>query len=125
MYEPARNHTTERPGIHVLYGEGDIKYLQGVAAQSLIDTISLGQNPPVPAPAGGTGWYSNLWDGAATRSHRLEYQPVPPALGWAPPTIALDERIGRWAVPTLHTRPLKFDPLHCRWEPQHSWSRHE
>jgi hypothetical protein len=48
-FEPMRNHATDHPGIHVLFGDGRVEFLQGDAAQRLTERLHLGENPP-------TGW---------------------------------------------------------------------
>jgi hypothetical protein len=45
-YESRYNHTRDHAGIHVLYGDGRVEFLQDRQAQQLIDKLKKGQNPP-------------------------------------------------------------------------------
>lgn len=50
FYEPLDNHTRQRPGIHVLYGDGRVAYLLSAAAEDLVIRMQRDENPPTTQP---------------------------------------------------------------------------
>ena len=45
-HEPRDNHTTERPGINVLFGDGMVEYIEEPQASRLLRELRAGRNPP-------------------------------------------------------------------------------